>query len=50
MVAMAANDGPHYGTNFKFDVPGKYPLHPRVLSPSYTAILRHTDKETGVKP
>ena len=49
MMAMTANDGPHYGANVKFDGPGKYRLQLRILPPPYEGFLRHTDKETGVK-
>lgn len=49
MMAMVANDGPHYGDNVKFDGPGKYTIRVRVLPPPYQGFFRHTDKETGVK-
>lgn len=50
MLAMTANDGPHYGANVAFDGPGKYKLDMRILPPSYAGFFRHTDKETGVAP
>jgi uncharacterized protein involved in high-affinity Fe2+ transport len=50
MMAMTANDGPHYGANVKFDGPGKYRLQVSILPPPYAGFLRHTDKETGVAP
>ena len=50
MMAMAANDGPHYGINVKFDGPGKYRLSLRLVPPSYNGFFHHTDKETGVAP
>ena len=49
MMAMTANDGPHYGTNIKFNGPGKYRLRLRILPPPYSGFFRHTDNETGVK-
>jgi len=48
MMAMSANDGPHYGRNIHFDGPGKYTLRVRVTPAPYNGFLRHTDKETGV--
>jgi len=48
MMAMSANDGPHYGANVKFDGPGKYRIRVRIMPPPYNSFLRHTDKETGV--
>lgn len=48
MMAMVANDGPHYGDNVKFDGAGKYTIRVRVLPPPYQGFFRHTDKETGV--
>jgi len=48
MMAMTANDGPHYGANVKFDGPGKYRLRFRIMPPSYDGFFHHTDKETGV--
>jgi uncharacterized protein involved in high-affinity Fe2+ transport len=47
MMAMTANDGPHYGANVKFDGPGKYRLRFRIMPPSYDGFFHHTDKETG---
>ena len=50
MMAMTADDGPHYGANVKFDGPGKYRLRMRIMPPPYMGFVRHVDKETGVKP
>jgi len=50
MMAMSANDGPHYGQNVRFHGPGKYTLRVKILPAPYNGFLRHTDKETGVKP
>lgn len=50
LMAMTANDGPHYGANVKFDGPGKYRARFRIMPPPYDAFFRHTDKETGVAP
>lgn len=48
LMAMTANDGPHYGANVKFDGPGKYSISFKIEPPSYNGFFRHTDKETGV--
>lgn len=51
MMAMVANDGPHYGDNVKLQGPGKYHLKMVVEAPMQTghmAFGRHVDKETGV--
>ena len=48
MMAMTANDGPHYGVNVKFNGPGKYRVSLKILPPPYIGFSRHTDKETGV--
>lgn len=48
MMAMSANDGPHYGRNIRFNGPGKYTLNVRATPATYGSFLRHTDKETGV--
>ena len=48
MMAMSANDGPHYGINVKFNGPGKYRISLKILPPPYNGFFRHTDKETGV--
>ncbi|MFM0015559.1 iron transporter [Paraburkholderia sediminicola] len=53
MMAMVANDGPHYGDNVKLQGPGKYHLKLTVEAPMQTghmAFGRHVDKETGVGP
>lgn len=53
LMAMVANDGPHYGDNIKLDGPGKYHLVFRIAPPSenkHAHFGRHTDKETGVAP
>jgi len=49
-MPMTAKDGPHYGANVKLDGPGRYRVTYRILPPPYAGFLRHTDKETGVKP
>lgn len=51
MMAMVANDGPHYGENIKLQGPGKYKVKFTVLPPSENKkemFARHIDKETGV--
>lgn len=48
LMAMEANDGPHYGANIKFDGPGKYRASFRIEPPPYNAFFHHMDKETGV--
>ncbi|HYW02305.1 MAG TPA: iron transporter [Gammaproteobacteria bacterium] len=48
MMAMTANDGPHYGANVKLDGPGKYRIGVKILPPPYRAFFRHTSTETGV--
>lgn len=50
LMAMAANDGPHYAENIKLSGPGKYQLTYHIKPPAYHAFHRHTDKETGVEP
>ncbi|MGF6770960.1 uncharacterized protein involved in high-affinity Fe2+ transport [Paraburkholderia sp. GAS199] len=53
MMAMVANDGPHYGDNVKLQGPGKYHLKMTIEAPAQTghmAFGRHVDKETGVGP
>ncbi len=53
LMAMVANDGPHYGDNVKLEGPGKYHLKLRIAPPMQTghmAFGRHVDKETGVGP
>jgi uncharacterized protein involved in high-affinity Fe2+ transport len=53
LMAMVANDGPHYGDNVKLQGPGKYHLKLTVEAPMQTghmAFGRHVDKETGVGP
>ena len=53
LMAMVANDGPHYGDNVKLAGPGKYHLKLIVEPPMQTghmAFGRHIDKETGVGP
>ncbi|MEJ0004037.1 MAG: iron transporter [Pararobbsia sp.] len=53
LMAMVANDGPHYGDNVKLFGPGKYHLKLIVEPPMQTghmAFGRHVDKETGVGP
>ncbi len=51
LMAMVANDGPHYGDNVKLDGPGKYILDFKISPPDanpQTHFGRHVDKETGV--
>lgn len=48
LMAMEANDGPHYGANVKFNGPGKYRATFLIEPPSHGVFYRHTDKETGV--
>lgn len=51
LMAMTANDGPHYGENVKLMGPGKYHLRFDILPPDYKGEFGyHIDKETGVKP
>ena len=53
LMAMVANDGPHYGDNVKLFGPGKYHLKLFIAPPLQTghmAFGRHIDKETGVGP
>ncbi len=53
LMAMVANDGPHYGENVKLSGPGKYHLTFYITPPIQTghqAFGRHVDKETGVGP
>ena len=51
LMAMVANDGPHYGDNVKLLGPGKYTLTLNVGPPAASSHFgRHTDKETGVAP
>lgn len=53
LMAMVANDGPHYGDNIKLSGPGKYHLRLMISPPSankHAHFGRHTDKETGVAP
>jgi uncharacterized protein involved in high-affinity Fe2+ transport len=48
LIAMVADDGPHYGANIKLDGPGKYDLLYVVSPPDGAVFPRHVDKETGV--
>ncbi|HET7315091.1 iron transporter [Salinisphaera sp.] len=50
LMAMVANDGPHYGANVNLDGPGKYTASFKIAPPPYTGFLRHTTKDTGVAP
>ena len=53
LMAMVANDGPHYGDNVKLEGPGKYKLKLTISSPQaneHAHFGRHVDKETGVGP
>lgn len=48
-MPMNASDGPHYGTNFKFeDGLGTYKVRFEISPPDNTYLL-HVDKETGVE-
>ncbi len=48
LMAMVANDGPHYGANVKLDGPGRYTARFKIEPPPYQGFLRHTTKDTGV--
>lgn len=48
LMAMVANDGPHYGANVALDGAGKYTVSFKILPPPYKAFYRHTTKATGV--
>lgn len=50
LMAMTADDGPHYGENVKLMGPGKYHLTFDILPPDPKIFGRHIDKETGVAP
>jgi uncharacterized protein involved in high-affinity Fe2+ transport len=53
LMAMVANDGPHYGENIKLFGPGKYHVTFFIAPPIQTGhngFGRHIDKETGVGP
>ncbi len=51
LMAMVANDGPHYGDNVKLFGPGKYRLILDIAPPGPEQHFgRHVDKETGVAP
>src|SRR3984957_4634212 len=53
LMAMVANDGPHYGDNVKLFGPGKYHVKIIVAPPATmgaAAFGRHIDKETGTGP
>ncbi len=52
MMAMVANDGPHYGDNVKLAGPGRYKLRLSIAPPGgpHAMFGRHVDKETGVGP
>jgi periplasmic iron binding protein len=53
LMAMVANDGPHYGDNVKLAGPGRYKLKLTVAAPPggpHAMFGRHVDKETGVGP
>ena len=48
-MPMNASDGPHYGTNFKFEEGlGKYHIKFEISAPGNDYLL-HVDKETGVE-
>ncbi len=46
---MAANNGPHYGSNVKMDGAGKYTLKLHIEPPKVDMFPYHVDKETGVQ-
>lgn len=49
LMPMNASDGPHYGTNFKFEEGlGKYHIKFEISAPGNDYLL-HVDKETGVE-
>lgn len=48
LLAMTADDGPHYANNVKMDGPGTYTVTYRISPPEVNGFLRHVDKETGV--
>ena len=51
LMAMVANDGPHYGSNIKLNGPGKYRATFVIKNPGKNKkemFGRHIDKETGV--
>jgi uncharacterized protein involved in high-affinity Fe2+ transport len=49
LMAMVANDGPHYGDNVKLSGAGRYRLRLTVAPPGPQQHFgRHVDKETGV--
>ncbi len=53
LMAMVANDGPHYGDNVKLQGPGKYKMTVTIAPPTagpHAMFGRHVDKETGVGP
>lgn len=50
MLAMTANDGPHYANDVRMDGPGTYTVTLRYVSPESNGFRRHVDKETGVPP
>ena len=48
LMAMATNNGPHYGDDLPMDGPGKYYVLYRIYSPLTYGLVRHTDREMGV--
>ncbi len=48
LLAMTADDGPHYADNVKMDGPGSYQVVYTLHPPVENGFLRHTDKATGV--
>ncbi|ARJ64575.1 hypothetical protein WV31_02170 [Magnetospirillum sp. ME-1] len=48
LVAMVANDGPHYGRNVKMAGPGTYHVVFTLQPPSANGMGHHVSKETGV--
>lgn len=50
LLAMVANDGPHYGKNIKLAGAGEYTVSFHIEPPIKQGFYRHTDRETGVAP
>jgi uncharacterized protein involved in high-affinity Fe2+ transport len=48
LVAMTAQDGPHYANNLELSEAGQYHLSYHFEPPSKAGFVRHIDKETGV--
>lgn len=50
LLAMTADDGPHYANNVKMDGAGTYKVTYRFTAPEANGFLRHIDRATGVPP